>query len=93
MKLNSLVYLSYHFFGIEKHVKSLAILHCFDENFSVGVSRLLSSHSFSILLIPINGTNIEPATAAIQSFGSNSLGIYLDYNCNSSDEILTSVSM
>lgn len=95
MNLDSLFYLLYHFFGIEKHVESLAIVHCFDENTSAGISRLLSSHGFSMLLIPINETNIKQATTAIQrhSCGLNSLGIYLDYTCSSSDKIIESVSM
>lgn len=95
MNLNSLVYLLFHFFGIEKHVKSLAIIHCFDENTSFEIMKLLSSHGFSIFLVPINESNIVQAATSIQKHGFdlNSLGIYLDYGCNSSEEIIASVSV
>lgn len=95
MHLNTMFYLLFHFFGIEKHVKSLAIVHCFDENTNVEISKLLSNHGFSIFLIPINDSNITQATMAIQkhSFGLNSLGIFLDYDCNSSEEFITFVSI
>lgn len=76
-------------------MKSLAIVHCFNENSSVEIFKFLSSHGFSIFLIPINDSNITQAITAIQkhSFGLNSLGVFLNYDCSSSDEIVASVSI
>lgn len=95
MNLNSLFYLLFHFFGIEKHVKTLAIVHCYDANTGVEISKLLSNHGFSIFLIPINESNITQAVTAIQKHGSDfmSLGIFLNYDCNSSEQIIASVSI
>lgn len=93
MNLNSLIYLLFQFFGIEKQVKSIAIVHCFNENTSVELMKLMSSHGFSILLIPINESNIAQSTTAIQRHSFDILGIYLDYDCNSSEEIIASVSI
>lgn len=95
MNLNTLLYLLFHFFGIEKHTKSLAIVHCFDENTSVEILKWLSNHDFSVFLIPINESNVTHAIMTIRklSFDLNSLGMFLDYDCNSSEEIIAAVSV
>lgn len=94
MNLNYLFYLLGHFFGIERHVKSLAIVHCFDENTSIEILNFLSSYGYQIFSIPINKLNATQATTIIQedSKGSNLLGVFLDYECNSSAEFVVSVS-
>lgn len=79
---------------MEKRVKSLAILHCFDENTSVELFKFLSSHGLSIFLMPINESNAAQAVTTIRqhSFGLDSFGIFLSYNCNSAEEVVASVS-
>lgn len=94
MNLSSLFYILLHFFGAERQVKSLAILHCFNEEITVKIFDLLSNHGFSIILLPINELNASQVTTIIRehSFGLNSMGIFLNYECSSSGKILASVS-
>lgn len=94
MNLNSLFYLLIHYFEMEKHIKSLALLHCFDKNLSIELLKMLSYHNFSIFLLPVNESNTIQTTTAIQklSYGMHSFGVLWIYDCNSSEEVVASVS-
>lgn len=95
MNLEALIFLLMTYFGSEKHVKSLAIVNCMDQNNSFKLMSKLILSGFSVVNFPLNeNINISLSSNYFQDFMKNShlLGIYLDFNCNFADKFIQSVS-
>lgn len=95
MNLEALIFLLMTYFGSEKHVKSLAIVNCMDQNNSFKLISKLFLSGFSVVNLPLNeNINISLSSNYFQDFMKNShlLGIYLDFNCNFADKFIQSVS-
>lgn len=91
MNLNTLLYLLYNFFGVERHIQSITIVNCLSELDSVKLLKGISTESFSVHLMSSNSFNATSSAKFIQK-ASGSLGVFLDYNCASSDRFIESVS-
>lgn len=95
MNLNSLLYLLSNFFAKEKHVTSLIVVNCFDQILNAKLLNTLSGHNFSVLILPLNKINASRTASDLQTLSVrlNSVGVYLDYNCVSSEQFVGSVSI
>lgn len=95
MNLNAVIYLLINYFGSEKHISSLAIVNCLEEMENVELLKELSFSNFSVLLIPVNEMDGSQLVKKLTNFSIelNSLGVYLDYSCISSVNIIESVSI
>lgn len=93
MNLNSLLYLLITYFGSEKHTRSLAIMNCMNQENNALLLQRLSFDRFTVLFIPVNETS-NPSDKLLKfSRSLNSLGVYLDYNCISSEKIFKAVNV
>lgn len=96
MSLDALIFLLINYFGSEKHVKSLAVINCMDQNSNFKLSNSLSMNGFSVVNILLHkNTSITIPTYNMQNFSkdSNLLGVYLDFNCKFAEKVIQSVDI
>lgn len=93
MNLNALLYFLVHYFGRERQTRSLVVMNCMSHENNVMLLNRLSLDGFSVLILPVNKTTNSSVDLLKFRSGLVSLGVYLDYNCMSSEKIIETVSI
>lgn len=92
MNLTSLLHLLYNFFVVERHIQSLTVINCLNASTNVNFLKKIATESISVHLMSLNNFNITNSAKFLQT-NSVSMGVFLDYNCASSDKFIETVSM
>lgn len=96
MNLDVILYLLTNYFGVEKHLKSLAVVNCMDPSDNFKLLNNLFLHDIQVVNIRLNKhIDVKLSVDYLQSFSksSNLMGVYLDYGCDFSDTFIQLVSL